>query len=182
MNTCPETFNLRVRAARKLHRHQQRFSTNMWAGIVGECLVDPHVLPHRLAGNHYRDFLLHDLPELQESVPLPVRARMWYMRDGAPWCARCSHYHDRWRGRGGPTAWPPRSPDLNPLDFYLCWHLNPFVHATPFGSEEALHNRIVDACQNIRNCPGISERIRLSVMRRVEACPESHGGHFEHLL
>jgi hypothetical protein len=27
--------------------------------------------------------------------------------------------HDRWIGRGGPTAWPKRSPDLNPLDFYL---------------------------------------------------------------
>jgi hypothetical protein len=26
-------------------------------------------------------------------------------------------YHDRWVGRGGPTAWPPRSTDLNPLDF-----------------------------------------------------------------
>jgi hypothetical protein len=28
-------------------------------------------------------------------------------------------YHDRWIGRRGPTAWPPFSPDLNPLDFYL---------------------------------------------------------------
>jgi hypothetical protein len=27
-------------------------------------------------------------------------------------------YHGRWVGRGGPTAWPPRSPDLNPLDFF----------------------------------------------------------------
>jgi hypothetical protein len=25
-----------------------------------------------------------------------------------------------WIGRGGPTACPPRPPDLNPLDFYLC--------------------------------------------------------------
>jgi hypothetical protein len=24
----------------------------------------------------------------------------------------------RWVGRGGPTAWPPRSPDLTPLDFF----------------------------------------------------------------
>jgi hypothetical protein len=50
-------------------------------------------------------------------------------------------YHDRWIGRGGPTAWPPRSPDLNPLDFYL-WR-------TPVASvdnEEALPRRIVDAC------------------------------------
>jgi hypothetical protein len=51
---------------------------------VGDGLVGPHVLPHRLTGNHYRDFHLHDLPKLLEDVPLAVRARMWYMHDGAP--------------------------------------------------------------------------------------------------
>jgi hypothetical protein len=57
-------------------RYQQQFSSNMWVGIFGDCLVGPHVLPHRLTGNHYRDFLLHDLPKLLEAVPLPVRAGM----------------------------------------------------------------------------------------------------------
>ena len=28
-------------------------------------------------------------------------------------------YEDRWIGRGGPHLWPARSPDLNPLDFFL---------------------------------------------------------------
>jgi hypothetical protein len=81
---CPQTFNLRVIAERILCRHQQQFSINVWAGIVGDCLVGPPVLPHRLAGNHYRDFLSHDLPELLEDVPLAARVRVWYMHDGAP--------------------------------------------------------------------------------------------------
>jgi hypothetical protein len=55
-------------------------------------------------------------------------------------------------------------------------------NAAPVDSEEALHHRTVDACQTIRNCPGISERMWRSMMRRAEACVESHGGHFEHLL
>jgi hypothetical protein len=55
----------------------------VWAGIPGNCLVGPHVLPHRLTGNHYRDFLLHDLPQLLGDLPLTVRARMWYTHDGA---------------------------------------------------------------------------------------------------
>jgi hypothetical protein len=38
--------------------------------------------------------------------------------------------HDRGIGRG-PTVWPPRSPDLNPLDFYPRRHLNTFVYAAP---------------------------------------------------
>jgi hypothetical protein len=51
---------------------------------VGDCLVGPHVLSHRLTGNHCREFLLYDRPKLLEEVPLAVRERMWYMHDGAP--------------------------------------------------------------------------------------------------
>jgi hypothetical protein len=90
--------------------------------------------------------------------------------------------HDRWIGTGGPTAWPPRSPDFNPLDFYLWGYLKILVYAAPVDKEETLHRRIVDACQTIRSCPGICERMRRSVMRRVEACTESHGDNFEHIL
>jgi hypothetical protein len=71
---------------------------------------------------------------------------------------------------------------LNLLDFYLWGHQKSFVYAAAVDNEEALHHRIVDACQTIRNYPGISERMRRSMMRRVEACIEFHGGHAEHLL
>jgi hypothetical protein len=100
-------------------------------------------------------------------APLAVRARMWYMHDGA--LAHFSRavrdvanntYHDRWVCSGGPTAWPLRSPDLNPLDLYLCGHLNPLVHVAPVDNEEVPHHRIVDACQTIHNFPSISERMR----------------------
>jgi hypothetical protein len=37
------------------------------------------MLSARLRGRHYRDVLLHDLPELLEDAPQAVRARMWYM-------------------------------------------------------------------------------------------------------
>jgi hypothetical protein len=91
-------------------------------------------------------------------------------------------YHDQGIGRGGPTAWPPRSPGLNPLDFYLWGNLKTLVYAAPVDNEEALRYRIVDACQTIRNYTGIFGRMWRPMMRLVEACIESHGGHFEHLL
>jgi hypothetical protein len=58
-------------------RHQQQFSINVWVRIAGDRLLDPHVLPHQLTGNHWRHFLLYNLPKLLEDVPLAVRARMW---------------------------------------------------------------------------------------------------------
>lgn len=48
------------------------------------------------------------------------------MHDGAP--AHFSHnvrdylkvtFQENGIGRGGHISWPPRSPDLNPCDFYL---------------------------------------------------------------
>jgi hypothetical protein len=139
------------------------------AGIAGECLVGEHVLPHRLTGNYYRDFFLHDLPKLLEDIPLAIRALMQYMHDGVP--AHFSRavrdnlnnsYHDWWIGTGGLTACPPLSPDLNSLNFYLLGYLN--TSSASVGNEEALHRRTVDACHTIRNYPGIFERMRRSMM------------------
>jgi hypothetical protein len=65
-------------------RHQQQFSINVWAGIIGDVLVGPHVLPQRLTGNSYRHFLENDLRTLSEDLPLAISAHMWFMHDGAP--------------------------------------------------------------------------------------------------
>jgi hypothetical protein len=90
-------------------------------------------------------------------------------------------YHDRWIDRGGPTAWPPHSPDLNLMDFYVWGHLKSLVYTAPVANKMALH-RIVDACQTICSYPSIFEWMQRSMMRHVEESIESHGGHLEHLL
>jgi hypothetical protein len=48
INMWLKAFNLRVVAERILCRHQQQYSINMWAGIVSDCSVGLHVLPHWL--------------------------------------------------------------------------------------------------------------------------------------
>jgi hypothetical protein len=82
-----------------------------------------------------------------------------WMHDGAP--AHFSHavrdvlsntYHNRWIGRGL-TAWPPRLPDVNPLDFYLWGQLKTFVYVAPVGNEEVLHHHIVVTCQDYLQLP-----------------------------
>jgi hypothetical protein len=58
-------------------------------------------------------------------------------------------YPDGWIVGEGPTAWPPRSPDMKPMDFYLWGYLSTLIYAAPVDKEEALHHRIVDACRSI---------------------------------
>ena len=111
---------------------------------------------------------------------------MWFMYDGAPAHFRLivrdaltGIYHDRWIGRGGPVPWPARSPGLK---FYLWGHLKLLVYEADIPDKETLHRRVMEACETIRHNPGVFERVRQSMIRRVHAFLEARGGHFEHLL
>jgi hypothetical protein len=62
---------------------------------------------------------------------------------------RC--YPARWIGCGGTFFWPARSPDLNPLDFYVWGHLRCLVYETTAEREDDLLPRIQAAYENIRH-------------------------------
>jgi hypothetical protein len=82
---------------------QQRFSINVWCGIVHDLLIGPYVLPARLTGPVHRDFLEQSLPELLEDVLLHVRRRMWFMHVGAP--AHFSTYAREYLNAVFPARW-----------------------------------------------------------------------------
>jgi hypothetical protein len=72
-------------------------------------------------------------------------------------------YHDRWIGRGGLTTWSPRSPDLNPLDFYLWKYLRTRVYAAPVDNDEALWMPVrlsATASASLHGCGGHDETYR----------------------
>ena len=52
---------------------------------------------------------------------------------------------NRWIGRDDPTPWPPRSPDITPLDFSLCGYVKDSVFPTPVPDITNLKARITDA-------------------------------------
>jgi hypothetical protein len=79
INTYPETFISWVIGETILRRHHTSSASLCGQGF----LVGPHVLSHGHTSNHYRGFLSYDLPRLLEDVPLAVKARIWYMNDGA---------------------------------------------------------------------------------------------------
>lgn len=171
--------------------NQRRFSLNVWAGIVGNSLLGPVFLPPRLNGHLYHRFLVYTLRNLLDDVPVNIRQNMWYMHDGAPphfaiivrnLLSRQDYFGRRWIGRGGPNEWPPRSPDLNPLDFFLWGHCKSLVYAQPVNTVEELQQRIIAAFETIRNMNGVLERVNDSMYRRINACIAANGGHFEQFL
>lgn len=169
--------------------YQHRFSVNIWAGIIANYIIGPYLLPPRLDGHVYEQCLIHVLPTFLEDVPLDIRRQMWIQHDGAPahFDRNVRNHLDnvfpgRWIGRGGPVAWPPRSPDLTPPDFFLWGHLKSLVYQTPVDSDEELLARILAACDEIRDTPGIFEGVRASFLRRCNLCLLHQGQHFEQYL
>ena len=112
---------------------------------------------------------------------------MYFQQDGHP-----AHYArvvtdylhltfpQRWIGRNGPILWPPRSPDLTPLDFFLWGYVKDKVFRTPPGTVQVLMDRITEVCANLS--PVIIERSLASFEARLFYCMEQDGHQFEHLL
>ena len=91
-------------------------------------------------------------------------------------------FPDRCLGRGGPVAWPPRSPDLTPLDYYLWGRMKTLVYDTKVDSRSALCHRIFAAAEHIHNHPDNIASATQSLLMRAENCIATEGGHFEQLL
>lgn len=168
--------------------YQDRFAVNVWAGMLGDTLVGPYILPNRLNSVTYLVFLRDILPVLLEDVALEDRLNMTFQHDGAP-----AHFGQNvrdhlyatfgqhWVGRGGPTPWPPRSPDLTPLDFYLWGRMKTLVYSTPVDNEIELVGRIVEAAAVIQE-ENVFEHVRVSLENRFTVCNRVGGGHIENLL
>lgn len=69
-------------------------------------------------------------------------------------------YPNRWIGRLGTILWPPRSPDLNPLDFFYWGCLRGEVYRQPVTSLEDLRARVQAAANKI------NDRLHARFLRR----------------
>jgi len=58
-------------------KFQNRFSVNVWCGVLGNRLIGPFVF-HNLTGNTYEAFLRNELPCILEDIPLMIRSQMYF--------------------------------------------------------------------------------------------------------
>ena len=70
----------------------------------------------------YKHIILPLLKLVSENFMSCVYCNIWFLDVTFP---------NRWIGSDGPTPWPPRSPDITPLDFFLSGHVKDKVFSTP---------------------------------------------------
>ena len=152
---------------------------NVWCGLMKDRVIGPFFFAEpTVTARTYLDMLeLYVVPQLP--------AGTIYQQDGAP-----PHYAlevrkflndnfpGQWIGRGSETiAWPPRSPDLTPLDFFLWGFVKDQVYSTPVADLDDLKLRINLALQNVTiNMLRNSWR---EVDNRLDICRATNGSHVE---
>lgn len=101
---------------------QQRFSVNVWDGILYDYLLAPCLLPDRLNGASYHVLQQHVLPELLQSLQATFWQNMWCPIISHVRCTTTSVSHIQ---GGGLDAYAsmigrgdPCSPYVNTLDFF----------------------------------------------------------------
>ena len=187
------TRNLHLWAQENPHgvrpaRFQKEFSVNIWAGLINDKLVGPIEFPRALNGQLFLEFLTGDFFNLLDKLPLYYRRHLRLQLDGCPahFAIRVrQHLNENfpgWIGRGAQIAWPPRSPDLTPLDFFLWGYLKEKVYATTVHSREELVRRIFTASDELKTKPEMIRKATLNVKLRAATCLQNGGGHFENKL
>lgn len=171
----------------RMNSFQHKWSLNVWGGIIGAYVIGPHFFEERLTGTGFLEFLQNDFPRLIEHLPDAVKNNMWLQLDGASvhfQRAVRSHldntFPDRWIGRSGPVAWPARSPDVTPMDFFKWGFIKSEVYRTEATTRDDMKERIRQAFRQIT--PQMLQNVRRSFAERLHKCISENGRHFEHLL
>jgi len=86
-------------------------------------------------------------------------------------------FPNRWVGRDGQTPWPPRSPDITPLDFFLWGYVKEKVFSTPVTDITNLKARITDAFATITE--GMLENTWREIGYRLDVLRATKGAHVE---
>lgn len=169
-------------------RPQVRFSVNIWCGLIDNRILGPYFLRGNLTGRGYAEFLQNGLEEMLDNLSLEtIRNLIYFQQDGAgPHNAIVvrdildRRFPGSWIGSNGPVRWPPRSPCLNPLDYFLWGFAKNSIYNTPIESEEQLRDKIINFFRTID--PECIRRATSNMDQRTLLCINSDGGHFEQFL
>lgn len=174
------TENPREVAATELQGYRV---ANVWCGMSSNHIYGPVFLEGTLTGERYLNYLQNEIQAIINNVEDIV-----WQQDGAPpHNARqvrefLNNSYNTWIGTNGPIAWPPRSPDLTPLDFFLWGTLKQYIYAEGPNTLQTLQNKIISRIRELNRNPQSLLSVRTSFLKRVRLCIQHNGGHFEQFL
>ena len=156
-----------------------------WVGIVDGQVLPVHWFQGSVTGQSYLDMLKNVVwPAVRGSSS---RKEYWFQQDGARVHTTndvkkflTEKFHGRVISNGLEVAWPAKSPDLNPLDFYFWGAAESKVHEEKPKTVEDLKEVVETFSRSIQK--ETLWKVADNFMKRVQFCFDENGGHFQHLL
>ena len=118
-------------------------------------------------------------PQLEQYQPQVI-----FQQDGAPrhWGLEVRQFlndtfPERWIGRDAPIPWPPRSPNITPLDFFLFGYVKNIVYRTKVSNVSDLQQRIIEALDTVT--VDMLARIWLEIEYQLDILRATDGAHVE---
>lgn len=152
----------------------------VWVAMSRRRIIGPIFFHETLNAERYRRLILEPFLQQLHDDELQVG---YFQQDGAtPHTAGATirylqqFYDNRIISQG---LWPPRSPDLTPLDFFLFGHLKNKVFQNRIHTVDELQQAITREIQNVS--ANQLQNVFESMKRRVNSCLENEGHHFEFL-
>ena len=156
--------------------HQARFNLNIWGGILGDYLLGRVIIPDRFNGkltcNSSRTCFRCSWKRYPLQYGEKCGSNMIALQPASTSTSEVLNrvYSRKWIGRGGPVAWPARSPNLTPLDFFLWGHVKSIMYIYPVNTRQELIERMFTAFYQIWHSPGMFTRVRQALARRCNEC------------
>jgi hypothetical protein len=156
----------------------------VWCGLSGNRLYGPYFFedPNTLETQSINRVTYLDM--LKEIIHDDTHPDQWFQQDGAT--AHTAGEVMAWLNEKFPGRlishrsvfqWPPRSPDLSPLDFYLWGFVKERVfHSRPANIRE-LKCVVTDVIRSID--VNTLRRVVANFQQRIDKCIVANGGHFE---
>ena len=162
-----------------------------WCAMSASGIIGPFWFEDEESGNtvtvnqeRYREMIKKFETALSTRSGLQAEVQ-WLMQDGAtPHTANATmsalqeSFGDRIISKKSTFQWAPRSPDLNPLDFYFWGYCKANVYRNKPNTVGMLKTEIENFIASIPT--EMCQRAIKNFEKRVEFCIQHQGGHFEH--
>lgn len=192
LNNEPNRQNCRIWDTKNPHafletRTQYPQKLNVWVGILGAHIIGPFFIDGNLTSVRFLEMLENDItPAINEIAR--ENHEIWYQMDGCPVHNSRevkeflnNSFNGKIIGRGYEIAWPARSPDLSPNDFFLWGDIKSKIYdVRRFENLNQLRDAITYHLARIT--PFQLANVRREFYDRLGYCLAAEGGLFEHLL
>ena len=162
----------------------------VWCALWAEGIIGPYFFKNEAGhnvtvnGERYRaminDFFVPELDDVDVDD-------LWFQQDGAT-CHTANAtidllketFGERIISRRGPVAWPPRSCDITPLDYFLWGYVKSLVYADKPETIDVLEENIRRVIADIR--PQLLQKVVENWASRLEFIRASRGGHLPEII